>query len=333
MKYLPCLAALVAALALLALQTLGALEYTEGASLYTRASMIAAMVAVAFLPLMVEWAWTHRARFSAVVMAVSVLAFLAYSLPATTGRTGEAKEAKAAPVAKAIEDRARIQADYDATKKLVDESNAWQPKACAGGNGKNCKAATFVLNQRQASLEKLAKQLDGFQAPPPGDLGSELWAGVIGWTGAEVRSKSVMAYALGLEAAIFGLMLFFARSLRAITETASPEEIDQDAEQLKKLLAAAQLTPAVAVNSGNSAGNWGNPGNGGGPKVYSKRAAERDLVTRLALGETVDSQDDLAARYGVDKSTVSKWLKDWRARDLVPVSQRIGRCHRLVAAE
>lgn len=324
MKYLPCLAALVAALALLALQTLGALEYTEGASLYTRASMIAAMVAVAFMPLMVEWAWTHRARFSAVVMAVSVFAFLAYSLPATTGRTGEAKEAKAAPVAKAIEDRARIQADYDATKKLVDESNAWQPRACAGGNGKNCKAATFVLNQRQASLEKLAKQLDGFQAPPPGDLGSELWAGVIGWTGAEVRRKSVMAYALGLEAAIFGLMLFFARSLRAITETASPAEIDRDAAELKRLLA--QLTATEPVNPVT-------PVNGGGPRVFSKRAAEQDLVTRLALGETVESQDDLAARYGVDKSTVSKWLKDWRARDLVPVSQRIGRCHRLVAAE
>lgn len=323
MKYLAPIAALVAALALLALQTVGAIEYTEGASLYTRASMIAAMVAVAFLPLMVEWAWTHRARFSAVVMAVSVFAFLAYSLPATTGRTGEAKEAKAAPVAKAIEDRARVQADYDATKKLVDESNAWQPKACADGNGKNCKAATFVLNQRQASLEKLAKQLDGFEAPPPGDLGSELWAGVIGSTGAQVRQKSVMAYALGLEAAIFGLMLFFARSLRSITETASPEEIDRDAAELKRLLA--QLPATEPVNSGN-------PGNSGGNRAFSRGEAMLDITRRLASGETVEAQDDLAAAWGVDKSTVSKWLKRAREEGLVPVSQRIGRCHRLVAA-
>lgn len=318
MKYLAPIVALVSALALLGLQILGAFEYTEGASLYTRASMIAAMVAVAVLPLMVEWAWTHGARFAGIVMAVAVTAFLAYSLPATTGRTGEAKEAKAAPVAKAIEDKARVQADYDATKKLVDESNAWMPKACAGGNGKNCKAATFVLNQRQASLEKLAKQLDAFEAPPPGDLGSELWAGVIGTTGAEVRQKSVMAYALGLEAAIFGLMVFFSRSLRAITETASPAEIEKDVGELKKLL-------------GNSETQPGNPGNGG-RKALSKLEAERDLVTMLALGETVAAQDELAERWAVNKSTVSKWLKDWRDRGLIPNAQRIGRCHRLVAA-
>lgn len=237
MKYLAPLAALVMACALLGLQIVGGLEYTEGGSLYTRASMIAAMVAVALFPLMVEWAWHKKAKGAAAAMAVALVAFLAYSLPATTGRTGEAKEAKAAPVAKVLEDKARVQADYDATKKLVDESNQWQPKACAGGNGKNCKAATFVLNQRQASLEKLAKQLEAFQAPPPGDLGSDLWAGVLGLSADTVRKGSVMAYALGLEAGIFGLMWFFGRGLRAITETTPSEKIDEEADKLKRLLA------------------------------------------------------------------------------------------------
>jgi hypothetical protein len=236
MKYLAPLSALVMACGLLALQVTGGLEYTEGGSLYTRASMIAAMIAVATLPLVIDAAWARKSRGAAVVMAVALLAFLGYSLPATTGRTGEIKETSAALESKAIEDKARIQADYDATKKLVDESNAWQPKACAGGNGKNCKSATFVLNQRQASLEKLARQLEAFKAPPPGDLGSELWAGVVGLAPATVRKASVLLYALGLEAALFGLMWFFARSLRAITETTPSEQIDEEIKELKKVI-------------------------------------------------------------------------------------------------
>ena len=237
MKYLAPISALVLACALLALQVTGGLEYTEGGSLYTRASMIAAMVAVATLPIFIEAAWAPRSRGAAVVLGVAFLAFLGYSLPATTGRTGEIKETSAAIETKAIEDKARIQADYDATKKLVDESNAWQPKACAGGNGKNCKSATFVLNQRQASLEKLARQLEAFKAPPPGDLGSALWAGVVGLEAATVRKASVLLYALGLEAALFGLVWFFARRLRAITETTPSKDLDEEAEKLKKYLA------------------------------------------------------------------------------------------------
>jgi hypothetical protein len=237
MRYLAPFTALVCAAGLLALQILGAIEYTAGGTLYTQASMIAAMVAVAVLPLMIEWAWHRKAKGAAAAMSVALVAFLAYSLPATTGRTGEAKEAKANTAGKALEDKARVQADYDATKKLVDESNKWQPKACAGGVGKDCKSATFILNQRQASLEKLAKQLEGFQAAPPGDLGSSLWAGVLRTDEDRVRKGSIIAYALGLEAGIFGLMWFFGRGLRAITETTPSKDLDAEAEKLKRYLA------------------------------------------------------------------------------------------------
>lgn len=237
MKYLAPTVALVCAAGLLALQILGAIEYTAGGTLYTQASMIAAMVAVAALPLMIEWAWHRKAKGAAAAMSIALVAFLAYSLPATTGRTGEAKEAKANTAGKALEDKARTQADYDATKKLVDESNKWQPKACAGGVGKDCKSATFILNQRQASLEKLAKQLEGFQAAPPGDLGSSLWADVLRTDEETVRNGSILAYALGLEAGIFGLMWFFGRGLRAITETTPSKDLDVEIDRFKNATA------------------------------------------------------------------------------------------------
>jgi len=105
----------------------------------------------------------------------------------------------------------------------------------------------------------------------------------------------------------------------------------------------------LSIGGKPGVGNWGNSGNGGaigdaGPppmppingiggrrRVFSRGEALLDLTRRLAAGETVAAQDELAVAWGVDKSTVSKWLKRWRAGGLVPPAQRIGRCHRLPA--
>lgn len=62
---------------------------------------------------------------------------------------------------------------------------------------------------------------------------------------------------------------------------------------------------------------------------FTRLQAERDLVTRLALGQKVSQQDDLVARWHVDKSTVSKWLKRWEAEGLIPARTQSGRCKSL----
>lgn len=93
-------------------------------------------------------------------------------------------------------------------------------------------------------------------------------------------------------------------------------------------------------------GNPGDGGNCGNPKpdnprnagphsgrTFSKAEAERDIVTLLATGATVDEQNDLADRWTVNKGTVSKWLRDWREQGLVPAAQRVGRCHVLRATQ
>jgi hypothetical protein len=106
----------------------------------------------------------------------------------------------------------------------------------------------------------------------------------------------------------------------------------------------------LGIGGEPGASNWGNPrnggaiggiggartppirGNGGSARVFSRAEALLDLTRRLASGETVDAQNDLAAEWGIDKSTVSKWVKRWQADGLIPSAQRVGRCHRLVAA-
>lgn len=69
----------------------------------------------------------------------------------------------------------------------------------------------------------------------------------------------------------------------------------------------------------------------GGSRVFSKQEALADLLTMTALGQTVDSQDALAARYGVRKGTISKWLTEWEEAGLIARAPN-GRCKAIEAA-
>jgi cation transport ATPase len=75
---------------LLGLQIVGGWEYTEGGTLYTRASMIAAMVTLAALPVFIEAARREGKPAISVALFVAFVAFLAYSLPAWRGQGGQA---------------------------------------------------------------------------------------------------------------------------------------------------------------------------------------------------------------------------------------------------
>ncbi len=246
---LAAFAAITTATALVGLQVVAIHEYSEGGSLYTKASGIAAVLCVAALPIWIEAARKARSYLVAGTLVLAFVALLAYSLPATIGRTGEIKETKAADTSKVIEDKARIEADHATTKKLVDEANRWQINACKGGNGPDCKAATFVLNQRAASLEKLAGQLGQMKPAGAGDLGSDTlaWASA-GWVTADtVRRSSALSFAIGLDLAIWSLFLLASHILAkpaTVSATVSrasdlvlPKDVtDAELDELRKLL-------------------------------------------------------------------------------------------------
>lgn len=73
----------------------------------------------------------------------------------------------------------------------------------------------------------------------------------------------------------------------------------------------------------------GNPNgspNGSGPQGpkpgrrqrFAKEEALSDLKGRLDRGERFGSQDELKARYGVAKSTMSDWLREWERDGSIP---------------
>ena len=344
MKHVAPISALVAASALLGLQILGGLEYTDGGSLYTRSSMIAAMVTLAVLPVFLYLAVRARQWFVAAAFVVSFAAFLAYSLPATTGRTGEIKEVKATAAA----DLALVKAELASITKTLGWARPDKISECAGApdplppNGwPKCRAKTgtvAALEDRQAKLEA---EIKSGKSVETGDLGSDIWAWAlapVGVTADTVRKVSVLAFAIGLDFVIWSLVAFGSHGYirqRAITETAPGEISDEQIEEVKRVIGTA--TPATrAIVVGDEDGP-GNPGNGGErvlERVLSKAEALLDLTRRMASGETVPSQETLAESWGIHPGTASKWLKGWRQEGIVPVAvQRVGRCHRLVAAE
>ena len=276
--------AIATALAMLGIQLIAAYEATQGGTLYTMVSAMAACIVLAVLPIFIEAARRSGAYVIAVAQFVAFGAFLAYSLPATVGRTGEVKEVQAAEAVQATNEAARIRQDYQTTQALVTEAEVWVARECRTGKGPKCDGASFVLRQRQASMKDLGEQLSA-SSPPVGDIGSETlsWASKGFLAPETIRKASGLCFALGLDVIIWSLIWLAAtsgRELEAITERQEPLT-DPEIEELRRVLGG-QRRP---LNNGQLAARMGVS-----PAEASKRvtdAVAAGLVSRTKLGREV----------------------------------------------
>ena len=204
MLKLAAYAALAMAGCLLGLQIVLGLEATAGGSLGTQASMILAMVTLAALPVFMEAARKVRAWGLVVALGVAFVAFLAYSLPATTGRTGEIKQAKVADAAAV----ARVRDDLQRTTVTLEWARKDMIEDCGSGEGKRCRAKRNTVQALDDRAGKLRNELAAGEKAAPGDLGAEAWAWASFGTVAPetVRKGGVIAFALGLDVAIWSLI-------------------------------------------------------------------------------------------------------------------------------
>lgn len=108
----------------------------------------------------------------------------------------------------------------------------------------------------------------------------------------------------------------YVRRPRETVKAEKPGTVSDNPDIAQTIFPVPREYPSPAIFMRNRC-NSGNPGNRPNGRVVSKVEAEADLVTRLVLGETVPSQDDLVSRWGVAKGTVSKWLREWETEKLV----------------
>ena len=261
--------------ALLVLQIVGGLEYTHGASAYTQASMVTAMVAVAALPLFVHAAW-HVNKMVSAVLFVGFMALLVYSMPANIGRIGEVREVKAL----AAGDAAKAEL---ALKDIATTLSFAEPAAlreCAGAPDPLPPSGWPECRRKRASVDallnerkRLTAEIRSMGSERVGDVGSETLAWAFGFAGisaATIRKGSGMAFAVGLEISIFALSWLAATLItkagtmvprQAVTERDLREEplTESEVEELRRLLRSAgrplsnqEVADALRVSHGEA---------------------------------------------------------------------------------
>lgn len=366
--YLPLSAAIVAEAISNALRAYGLGQHLEHFTVTIRgvpvslAGSVLALAAVAISLSQARAAWvalTPNPLRQRIVAGIAAALLLAVSVSAMASHILEAQRAKVADEggARGAYDRAeaaykRAAAELEAlgTPRPVSviqaEVKAFTIDPGLWRRSKQCEDATLPDTQaycqplidlykergtaaRKTELEPEAARLrDELANLPRPEVASASETAIGGW----------WAWIMGLAVvfvATFGSVIF-ARTTTATPATVAESKPGSPSEQTDFCPDDIDAARQLGIGGEPGSGNWGNSrngGNGGGKRMFSRAEALLDVTRRLASGETVDAQDTLAGAWGVDKSTVSKWLKRWRKDGLVPSAQRVGRCHRLVAAE
>jgi hypothetical protein len=285
------------------------------------------------------------------VLFVTGTALVVYK---STGRQAEHTFQSQAEADVAAEARTASKAALARSEAMLADAQRDLARECKSGRGKRCQGIEATIGVYEAAITGHRATLDRLGPPKPVAPEAENFAAlaaVFGADRAKVKAASLLVVPF-IQTVLFELggiwcLGFAFRHRPATRATVAERKPLSPAEQSDFGGNDTDLARQLGIGGEPSTGNWGNPGNGGtkptskpriggnggGKQVLSRAEALLDLTRRLASGETVAAQDELAAAWGVDKSTVSKWLKRWRTDKRIPAAQRVGRCHRLAAAD
>ena len=234
-------------------------------------------------------------------LAFAGLACLGSSLTVyeTMGRRAEVRDVKVASAKQSVEEVARISRDLVLTRELVTESQKAVGLECASGRGKKCEGLTFVLNQRQASLEKLEGQMEHLGAPPPVDPKAERAAAFLALFGfapkpvkANVAVFEPMVLPFFLELGSIFLFGYGVKRHRPATVKVATSTPPDEGKKVPRL-------PAPSISH-----------------------EEQALRIALAKASGPVTNDELALLMGVTKGEASKRVRDHAH---VVKRQRVGR--------
>lgn len=250
----------------------------------------------------------------------------------SVGRQAEKTMLSSAEHDDVVRQRVALEESLASDRASIIEKRAAADKECASGEGPRCRSARSTVDFYENSAKGTEARLSLLEPAKPVSPEAEQLGTVAAALGYD--RERVKAVATLLAPFLTTLFLEFGTIVSFGFAFSPKRKLFGKIEKLPTVADTMQTSfawsPEFPPETQETKGNSGN-GGGGGRKVYSRLEAEQDLVTRLALGETVAAQDDLAHRWGVDKSTVSKWLSKWERNRLIPARQQIGRCKQLTA--
>jgi hypothetical protein len=217
----------------------------------------------------------------------------------------EASDTSALSVEDRNDQRAEAKAQLAEAQRMLDEERADHARECKSGRGKRCDGIAASIAVYEAAVKGHQADIEKLGPTEPVAPKAERFAEILALFGAD---KAQAKAALSLLEPFLYTLLFEYGSIVAWGCAFRRRSASSSAER--------------------------SPNRGAGSKVrrFTKEEATADLVTRLALGERFGSQDELRERYGVVKSTMSDWLKDWEADGLIPGRLQTGRRKALARA-
>lgn len=297
------------------------------------AALVAALAAGHY-----AWPELRRARIvTGLALGLVFCAATAYVVVSAASRNAETAATKSARIADSNAARAREERQLALALDMHKAATTRLDAECVRG-----KASKSQCDGIRATIAVYAAAIDGHNArldrlgpalPVNGGYAhaGRFIAALPGITASPAHIEQRLAETLPvlvvliaeLASIAFGLMAFRTsnRTPRAITERAEPfttEELDD----LKRL-----VRPPVQSREADKKADT-KPA--GGARI-TREQAEADLVTMLAMAQTVPSQESLAQRWNRPKQTVSDWLRAWESDGLIPARQQSGRMKRLVA--
>lgn len=288
-------------------------------------------------------AWQAMHRGAALGFLVLFLAGTGLVVFNSVGRQAEATMLTASQADDAAERRVATKATLGRAETMLAEAQANLARECKTGRGKRCEGIAATIAVYEAAVKGHVADLEKIGPAKPVNAKAAEGAKIAALLGAdETKAKAALMliepflWTLFFEVGSIVSLGFAFRhhpAIRGTRATATRETVAErkpvnPAEQSDFCTDDIDAARKLGIGGEPGTGNWGN---GGGWRVYSRAEALLDVTRRLASGETIAAQSELASAWGVDKATVSKWLKRWRADGLIPAAQRIGRCHRLVA--
>jgi hypothetical protein len=280
--------------------------------------------AVISIPVLAGHALAERQHTAALLLTLAALLGSAYTLSGTLGRQAEARDTRVAASRDADTRRAKVQAQLDEVERILAASRAQLARECATGQGRNCVGIQTVigLSETAAGTHRDALAKLGRSAPDAGER--RIAAFVAAITGhSEAATRDTVGLILP---ALFGLLLevaALALAMYGFSKAPAPSGPSDTAGQSDYPALAPADAAAVAALVGSST-----------PDVPNREPvdeARKDevlgaLLTDLALGRSAASQTDLCHRFGVARSTMSDWLREWERSALIPPRRTVGRC-------
>lgn len=241
-------------------------------------------------------------RFGAAAgFSIAFLLGTAFTLYSSVGRQGEGAEAHRLSVEQAnklYDDAARMKGEAEETVKELRNKAA---KECASGKGKRCDGITYSITTYEAAIrgyEQTMRDHPRMSTATKAAMAAEV-AALAGFSkeAAEAFFKIFERFALALMFEWTAIVAFgYGFRHRAITETTPSEQIDQEAEELKKYLANSNepLPPTRAID----------PAKKGAEVIVWAKEFEKRWGRRPRLDEAK------AAFVGVARTTIYRRLQE-----------------------